>query len=173
MKFGLTARNFLSTDIAEEHARRMDLNLHCSKDDGYAEHVWYGLHWDLLESCCAQMSSAFSVDLIPTYDFSRIYRKGDILRAHTDRPSCEYSATINLRNKETPWEFFWEGGSALMEQGDAVLYTGCTVEHWREKNEAGAIHQVFLHYVDANGPNAEHANEYMKKSSYRQVAWRG
>jgi hypothetical protein len=149
----------------------MDLNIVSSKKDGFAENSWYGLHWDLLEDTCHKLSEILSLELVQTYDFSRIYHKGDVLVKHDDRPSCEYSATINLRNNSCPWEFFWEGGSALMEQGDAVLYTGCNVTHWREENKADSTHQVFLHYVDANGPNADHANEYMKQR-HTLTTWR-
>jgi hypothetical protein len=38
------------------------------------------------------------------------------------------------------------------------VYRGCEVEHWREEFRApqGSYHvQVFLHYVDANGPYSE------------------
>jgi hypothetical protein len=46
-----------------------------------------------------------------------------------------------------------------METGDLVIYRGCEVEHWREEFIApeGSYHiQVFLHYVDANGPYADY-----------------
>lgn len=43
-----------------------------------------------------------------------------------------------------------------MKVGDAVLYRGCEVHHWRKKYKEGQWQaQVFLHYVDANGPHAE------------------
>jgi predicted 2-oxoglutarate/Fe(II)-dependent dioxygenase YbiX len=41
-----------------------------------------------------------------------------------------------------------------MNVGDAVLYQGMKKLHWREKFEGKWQAQVFLHYVDANGPNA-------------------
>ena len=42
-----------------------------------------------------------------------------------------------------------------LEPGDGVIYRGCEVEHWREAFDAptGSWQtQVFLHYVDKNGP---------------------
>jgi hypothetical protein len=43
-----------------------------------------------------------------------------------------------------------------MKVGDAVLYRGCDKWHWREPYKEGKWQaQVFLHYVDQNGPHAE------------------
>ena len=42
------------------------------------------------------MQQETGLELLPTYSYARIYKKGDILKRHKDRPSCEISATINL-----------------------------------------------------------------------------
>jgi PKHD-type hydroxylase len=42
-----------------------------------------------------------------------------------------------------------------MDIGDAVLYRGTEKYHWRNKFKGKWQAQVFLHYVDANGPYAE------------------
>jgi len=34
--------------------------------------------------------------LVPTYSFTRLYKKGDVLVRHKDRPACELSTSINL-----------------------------------------------------------------------------
>jgi hypothetical protein len=48
------------------------------------------------------------------------------------------------------------GNKVDMQIGDAVLYKGMEVEHWREKYTEGQWQaQVFLHYVDANGLYAD------------------
>jgi hypothetical protein len=48
------------------------------------------------------------------------------------------------------------GNKVDMQVGDAVLYRGMEVEHWREKYTEGQWQaQVFLHYVDADGPHAD------------------
>jgi PKHD-type hydroxylase len=42
-----------------------------------------------------------------------------------------------------------------MQVGDAVIYRGMDIEHWRKKYTEGQWQaQVFLHYVDADGPHA-------------------
>ena len=50
--------------------------------------------------------------------------------------------------------------SILLEEGDAVIYRGCEVVHWREPyNEGTKLAQVFLNYVDANGNFTEWEND--------------
>ena len=43
-----------------------------------------------------------------------------------------------------------------LQPGEALVYRGCEVNHWRRA--FAGIHQVqvFLHYVDQNGLNAEY-----------------
>jgi hypothetical protein len=157
-------KDFLDLDTCKIHADRMDdEKVVSNRDDPQAPNSYarYGLHWDLLEDCCDLVSDIFGYEVLPTYDYSRIYVPGNDLKRHSDRPSCESSITLNLRNIGEPWEFHWEGGSHAMSPGEAVAYRGCEVEHWREINSSSRIYQVFLHYVDANGPNADRANEYM------------
>ena len=39
-----------------------------------------------------------------------------------------------------------------------MIYRGCDLDHWREVCECPEgwnMGQVFMHYVDANGPHAE------------------
>ena len=104
------------------------------------------------------------LSLIPTYSYYRIYKPGDILHPHKDRPSCEISMTLTLDyyyydvDKDYKWPLIMNNKSIVIESGDAVLYRGCDHEHERKKLDAGenSFHvQVFLHYVDANGPYAQ------------------
>jgi len=79
---------------------------------------------------------------------------------HTDRPPCEISITVNVATKGELWPIWMEVSgqepvSILLESGDAVVYKGCEVKHWREKALNTEITaQFMLHYVDKNGPNA-------------------
>tara|TARA_R100001126_G_scaffold30079_1_gene16656 strand:- start:96 stop:509 length:414 start_codon:yes stop_codon:yes gene_type:complete len=114
------------------------------------------------------------LNLVPTYSYARLYKKGDILHRHKDRPSCEISTTINLGGD--PWPIFIDGTGAdnviderkniikpnapegtkvLLEVGDMLVYSGCELEHWREPFEGNVCGQVFLHYNHVNGPFAE------------------
>ena len=102
------------------------------------------------------------LELWPTYSYYRLYKVGDVLKRHKDRPSCEVSITCCLgydyKGKEDyNWGMFvgpedgergTKGKMIPMEPGDGVIYRGCEVEHWRESFNApeGAWQtQVFLH----------------------------
>jgi hypothetical protein len=101
--------------------------------------------------------------LIPTYSYARLYATDEELKNHTDRPSCEISATITLGCGGKPWPIFMGNSDKTvsseiqMDVGDAVLYKGEQIHHWREKFEGDWQVQVFLHYVDADGANKEWA----------------
>ena len=50
----------------------------------------------LLVKTIAVMQKKTGLKLVPTYSYTRLYRKGNILQRHKDRPSCEISTTLNL-----------------------------------------------------------------------------
>ncbi len=127
----------------------------------------------LLMKMLPVMKKETGLDLIPTYSYARAYKKGDILRRHKDRPSCEISTTLNLGGD--PWPIFIDGTGAdtvideykqihkpnapggtkvLLDVGDMLVYSGCELEHWREPFEGNICGQVFLHYNHVNGPFA-------------------
>ena len=101
----------------------------------------------------SKMQQETGLNLIPTYSYARLYKKGDVLKRHKDRPSCEISTTIHLGG--TPWPIFIEDTEVLLEVGDMLVYSGCELEHWREPLEGDVCGQVFLHYNHVNGPFAE------------------
>ena len=119
------------------------------------------------------MQKKTGLKLVPTYSYTRLYRKGNILRRHKDRPSCEISTTLNLGGDN--WPIFIDptgsnnvidehknihkpdapkGTKVLLEVGDMLVYSGCELEHWREPFEGDICGQVFLHYNHVNGPFA-------------------
>ena len=51
----------------------------------------------LLVKMLPVMKQETGLDLIPTYSYTRAYKKGDTLRRHKDRPSCEISTTLKFR----------------------------------------------------------------------------
>ena len=120
------------------------------------------------------MKSKTGLDLIPTYSYTRIYEKGNILHRHKDRASCEVSTTLHLGGDE--WPIFVDpsgqdfvideyknihkpgapkGVRVDLKQGDMLIYAGCELEHWREPFQGNICSQVFLHYNHANGPYAK------------------
>ena len=128
----------------------------------------------LIMKVLPKMRQETGLQLIPTYSYARIYKKGDILYRHKDRPSCEISCTLNLGGD--PWPIFIDGTGAdnvvnerqnivkpnapagtkvLLEVGDMLVYSGCELEHWREPFDGNICGQVFLHYNHVNGPFAD------------------
>jgi hypothetical protein len=93
--------------------------------------------------------------LVPTYSYGRIYRNGDDLFKHTDRESCQYSATITLSKDNVNWPIYMDGSEINLDIGDAAVYLGEKIEHWRDQYNGQEQVQVFLHYVDADGPYAK------------------
>jgi len=128
----------------------------------------------LLMYMIPMMKAKTGMDLVPTYSYTRLYEKGNILRRHKDRPSCEISTTLHLGGD--PWPIFLDpsGGDFVIDEfkqtikpgapkgiqvdlkiGDMLIYSGCELEHWRKPFEGNICSQVFLHYNHANGPYAK------------------
>jgi len=101
--------------------------------------------------------------LLPTYAFWGTYTKYAVLNKHTDRPSCEISATVFIDSKGPEWPIFMEGKRLTLKPGQALIYLGCELEHWREEFLGDYQFQTFLHYVNKDGPNKEW---YMDKKIY-------
>jgi hypothetical protein len=105
------------------------------------------------------IEKATGLKLFPTYSYFRVYKRGDVLLQHTDRPACEISATLALGyDPGRPWPIWIEGANGptavILEEGDGLLYRG-QCRHWRDAFDGDHSAQVFLHYVDQNGPNAD------------------
>ena len=50
----------------------------------------------LMLKCQPKMEEVTGLKLYPAYTYARIYKKGDELKRHKDRFSCEISTTMNL-----------------------------------------------------------------------------
>jgi hypothetical protein len=101
------------------------------------------------------MEKETNLKLHPTYSYWRMYTKFADLKKHTDRPSCEISVTAMIGSDGTPWPIFMGEKEVELVDGDAVIYLGCEIPHWREEFKGDWHAQVFLHYVDADGQNKE------------------
>tara|TARA_R100000951_G_C2642498_1_gene181440 strand:- start:831 stop:1385 length:555 start_codon:yes stop_codon:yes gene_type:complete len=92
--------------------------------------------------------------LFRTYNYARIYKKGAILKMHKDRPACQISVTMDLGGDK--WGIYVldkneKPVNVKLEPGDAVVYYGTDVWHWRSKFKGDNHYQIFFHYVDADG----------------------
>ena len=143
----------------------------------YADRVMETLLVDTIKV----MQKKTGLKLIPTYSYCRLYRTGNILKRHKDRPSCEISTTLNLGGD--PWPILIDptgsdnvideyknihkpgapkGVEVNLKPGDMLIYSGCELEHWREPFKGKLCGQVFLHYNHADGRFAK-TNLYDKR----------
>jgi hypothetical protein len=119
----------------------------------------------LLQASKEAVEYATGKELIPTYSYSRVYQPGESLKPHVDRPACEISVTVNVATKGDISPVYTQYGQNdpekhVLNPGDAVVYMGCDVMHWRQPLKDGQLNvQFMLHYVDKNGPNAEYAKD--------------
>lgn len=104
--------------------------------------------------------------LFKTYTYWRMYRRGTILKAHTDRPACEVSITLQIEGKSWPLFIMNRDEQPIQVQlhdGDALLYRGCELLHWRPKFNGDEHAQVFLHYVDQFGTCRDHKDDQVNR----------
>lgn len=137
------------------------------------------------------VSELTGADLLPSYDYFRIYQKGDICRVHSDRPSCEHSMSLTLVYGDgLPWPlevgsvpvkgegpcfdgFGDEPFSAVeMQPGDAVLYRGIDLRHGRtQPNPNQWSAHLFLFWVERGGPFEQHAFDAQRlRSELKRVS---
>lgn len=170
----IVVRNFVNVDV-------------CKKISDYIKHMYeqggnfrtdgqcplsdsaYGLPLlDLvLQKLAKNVSSITGTEVLPTYSYTRIYRTGEVLHKHVDRQSCEISLTLTLEyNADTIWPiYFYHNGKevrASLDVGDAVIYRGTELPHWRNEFIGNYHIQAFFHYVDSTGPYKDY---YMDKRS--------
>jgi hypothetical protein len=123
------------------------------------------------------VESIINCELFPTYYYDRFYFDGQQLTPHVDRPACEISVSLHLQSN--PSDVSWPIGiktpqqtheKAFLSLGDGLLYKGCERPHWREKivrpkkrffnkKENFWYHQIFFHYVLADGLRVEFAGD--------------
>ena len=137
---------------------------------GVALHRWL---WD-------NLAGKIDMQLSETYSYTRKYERGAYLRAHTDRPSCEISATICLdyhTDDGKPWSIWVQndenyvdefdmtkvydisqslphrkrnGIKIDLEVGDVLLYQGPNVIHWRDTFLGDYSYHIFLHFFNTH-----------------------
>lgn len=122
--------------------------------------------------------------LYNTYYYDRYYFSGQKLTIHCDRPACEISVSVNIStNLKTHWPLWiktpdtesgiGENRSVVLSPGDGMIYKGCERPHWRDpmpyekrwglfKKKNTYYHQVFFHYVLADGERSHYAKDLIK-----------
>ena len=166
----------LTFELKNEIERRGQFDPQCPTSKSIRDSVTFD---KLLIDLLPYFEQASGLKLLPTYAYARWYKTGEVLKIHRDRPSCEVSVTLTLGFDGNVWPIYMgmpseesteyvrvdeednavyasDVGKIEMDVGDAVLYRGCELYHWRDEYKEGKWQaQVFLHYVDANGPHKE------------------
>ena len=127
--------------------------------------AWYNdpLMTSLLDTKLPLVEKESNLKLFPTYAYWRYYVVGGTLKTHRDRPACEISVTACVKKYDN-WPIKVEGTSFELDEGDGVLYAGCDQWHGRPGVYKGeGLAQVFLHYVNQNGPHKNHAYDAINK----------
>ena len=127
----------------------------------------------LMLKCQPIMEKTTGLKLQPAYTYARLYKKGDVLKRHKDRFSCEISTTMFLGGD--PWPIYLDptgadniidekknlikpnapkGIKVDLKKGDMLVYRGCELEHWRTKFKGKDCAQVFLHYNNDKTPGS-------------------
>ena len=105
------------------------------------------------------------LDVNKSFVYWRYYVHGSILKDHLDRPSCEISVTACIKKYDN-WPIKMAGKYYELEEGDGVMYLGCELPHSRPGRYRGeGMAQVFMHYVDKNGPFTHHADDNHLKNT--------
>lgn len=127
-------------------------NSHSDKDDFLME--------SLLVMLTPKLEQITGLSLCPTYSYYRVYKAGEKLIEHVDRPACEISVSLCLGydygDKDGyKWRISVNGNKIALKPGEGVIYRGTELPHSRptlQCSQKSWHAQVFLHYVDNNGP---------------------
>jgi len=182
----LLVKNFISPEVIEIAYEYMQMKVR-------AGHVWMqetqvpgtpSIYADTLTETLMKLSvprveKLIGKELYPTFSSMRVYKKGDVLPPHIDRPAGEFGMTLclgfdisNMEDQDYRWKIYMdtskdfrhhptianselemENGIGIeMEPGDCILYYGCENRHWRNAFKGNSHAQAFLMFVDKNGP---------------------
>lgn len=169
-------KNFFSKEelnlVKKYCYNKLDLNKDYKLDSQSFSPAWYNdsLMTSFLDVKLPIVEKESNLKLFPTYAYWRYYVFGAVLKKHTDRPSCEISITACIKKYDN-WPIVVERTSFELEEGDAILYAGHAQEHGRPGIYKGeGMAQVFLHYVDQNGPFTHHQYDNYLNENKRQAS---
>ena len=150
---------------------------------------WHPQYRSIHSGIRLKLEKVLGRKLYNTYYYDRFYFPGQALSRHADRDACEISVTthISSNNIEDPWPIWiktpdtyadkkkaliskrGENRSVILLPGDGMIYKGCERPHWRDplpfprdpSQELGTTyyHQVFFHYVLADGIRSHCASD--------------
>lgn len=159
--------------------------------EGSIASYWHPQYRSIHSSIRIKIEKIIGRKLYNTYYYDRYYFPGQELRPHADRDACEISVTVNISTSLTEDWPIWiktpdvyedktkskvikygESRSVILKPGDGMIYKGCERPHWRypmpgiKKTTIGGYedyyHQVFFHYVLADGVRSHFAFDSIK-----------
>jgi hypothetical protein len=96
--------------------------------------------------------------VVPSYNYLAFYQGGAVLDPHTDREACEYTLSLCIDATPDPLVYgAWPLGlmtrdgpiSVALGIGEALLFTGRQLSHWRDRLPEGyTSSSVLFHFVD-------------------------
>lgn len=143
--------NYFKIKHCNNFGDKIKFDIHTFATSEYADHLTEAL----LISKKNKMEEITGKKLLPTYSYWRMYTHLDKLAKHSDRESCEISVSVNFGSSGESWPLYMDDIPLETKPGDALVYLGRDVNHYRKKFMGDWYCQAFLHYVDANGPFAE------------------
>jgi hypothetical protein len=118
----------------------------------------------LSQQALARIAACVGRPLLPTFSRWRIYERGMELTRHRDRKACEVavSVTIHSEGVDADWpleltDLHGVDHAPMLAPGDALVYQGGNVAHWRIPFAGDRHYQLFLFYVLADGDRADRA----------------
>ncbi len=110
--------------------------------------------------------------LIPVYNYGRVYKNGSYMLKHRDRAQCDVSLTMPIAfNNKKPWPIkiktvTKEEKEINLYVGDALIYRGGELTHWRDENTFNTIqYQHFFHWIDTESE----CGKYMSNFSLEEI----
>lgn len=113
----------------------------------------------ILHESAAILSNIIGESILPTYSYPVINLPGNVLYRHTDRPACEFTASLTVDSYPNGyiWPLYVETINkrdvcVLLNPGDLVLYSGTKRPHWRNRLPEGCFNiSIFFHFVREHG----------------------
>ena len=119
------------------------------------------------------------MNLWPTLSFYYTYRKGNLLKKHKDRDSCEVVACLCLGMDEKyskehkSWSIYLEKDAietaVLLEPGDIVIFKGNKMNHWRQKFQGEWFVSAIFAYVAKDGDHTYLKYDQRKKIGDKHI----
>jgi hypothetical protein len=113
-----------------------------------------------------KLKDYIDMDLRETYSYTRKYERGAYLGSHTDRPSCEISATLCLEyqtDDNTPWKIWVRNDKSYAGiEAEQVKNESQDIPHrLRKENNCTSVALEPGDILVYQGPNIPHWRDYL------------